>query len=267
MYGVVYKITNNISGKSYVGQTKRDVKVRFREHSRCKTTILGKAIHSYGIENFSIEIIEKAETRQELDEKEIYYIKLLNTIKPNGYNQCKGGEGVSGMVWTQEMREHARETHVGKNCGKDNPMYGKCGELNPFYGKKHSEKTKRMLSEKAKENYSGANNPMYGRKHTEEALKKMSENRKGKHCGKEHSLYGKHLSDETKEKLSKAKKGKEFPGKWKPVICVETNTIYPSVKEAAKAMNIKPSSISTVLSGRRAKTAGYHWTFANDEGR
>lgn len=47
--------------------------------------------------------------------------------------------------------------------GNKNPMYGKCGELNPFYGRKHSDETRKILSQKAKERLS-KNNPLKGRK-------------------------------------------------------------------------------------------------------
>ena len=88
---IVYKITNKINGKSYIGQTKFSVEKRFKEHQHCKTSLIGKAIHKYGVENFSIEVLAKCKTQKELDEMEIFFIAYFDCITPNGYNLAKGG--------------------------------------------------------------------------------------------------------------------------------------------------------------------------------
>ena len=84
------------------------------------------------------------------------------------------------------------------------------GEKNPFYGKKHSEETKRKISEATK----CENNPMYGKHHSEESKKKISEAHKGKHPSEETrkklSEAKKNMSEETKKKLSEAAKGKHW---------------------------------------------------------
>lgn len=62
MYGVIYKVTNRLDGKIYIGQTRVSVKKRFKEHARADS-LLGKAIRKDGIENFIAEVLEECETR------------------------------------------------------------------------------------------------------------------------------------------------------------------------------------------------------------
>lgn len=69
---IIYKITNKINGKLYVGQTIRPLKRRIWNHL-CKTgTAISSALRKYGIENFVIEEIDRAETKEELNKKEQY---------------------------------------------------------------------------------------------------------------------------------------------------------------------------------------------------
>lgn len=88
--GVIYKITNKINGKSYIGQTV-DFNRRKRNHFNKKEGdkecyAIHQAFFKYGKENFSIEVIEKC-SKEELDEKEKYYIKYFHSHHTeNGYN-------------------------------------------------------------------------------------------------------------------------------------------------------------------------------------
>lgn len=87
----IYKITNKLNGKSYVGQS-IDIKRRWREHiNNSSNSLIHKAIIKYGEDNFIFEILEECK-RDYLNEKEIFYIKNLNTLYPNGYNLTPGGQ-------------------------------------------------------------------------------------------------------------------------------------------------------------------------------
>ncbi len=106
--GFIYKITNKINGKVYIGQTIKTVNKRFKEHinsSKCKSRNsynypLCKALRKYGINNFSVEKIEELQdfTQREIDERETYWIKYYNSINKNfGYNQLQGGKTTSHL--------------------------------------------------------------------------------------------------------------------------------------------------------------------------
>lgn len=89
----IYKITNNINGKSYIGQT-TDYKRRFQEHRQLgygseQNKLLYYAFKKYGIENFSFEVIE--DKTPNYNEREKYWIAYYDSFE-NGYNMTEGGE-------------------------------------------------------------------------------------------------------------------------------------------------------------------------------
>ena len=87
----VYKFTNKINNKSYIGQS-TNIERRYKEHKtkKCENSLFHNAINEYGFENFDFAIIETCDVN-ELNEKEVYYIKKYNTLFPNGYNISEGG--------------------------------------------------------------------------------------------------------------------------------------------------------------------------------
>ena len=133
---IIYLFTNKVNGKKYVGQTTRPFEHRFSEHRR-KDSLLSRAFKKYGIENFEHEILDTASDMDELNEKEIFWIKRLNTKRPNGYNLCDGGDNTKGYRHTEEAKQKMSATKKRLGSMK--------GEKNHFYGKKHSEETKAHL--------------------------------------------------------------------------------------------------------------------------
>ena len=98
--GYIYKITNKINGKIYIGQTKNSIKTRMGKHySRAKTgegkTGIDAAIRKYGKENFSVEQICEC-LNEDLDEQEKFYIAKYKSYE-NGYNLTTGGQ--LGTTW------------------------------------------------------------------------------------------------------------------------------------------------------------------------
>ncbi len=88
----IYKITNLINGKIYIGQTIKTLQRRFAVHKSCKrNSILTSAFKCYGKENFCIEPVISCLDVAALDDLEIKAIEQFNSLKPNGYNQLKGG--------------------------------------------------------------------------------------------------------------------------------------------------------------------------------
>lgn len=132
----VYKITNLINNKIYVGQTyskynpdMSQIYVRFERH--CKDAVkfgmkvpgaIDKAIYKYGRDNFKVELIEECNTLKEVNKKEIYWISKLNSTNRNiGYNLTKGGEG--GDTYRLKSKEEMDEIKLkisNSNKGKNN---------------------------------------------------------------------------------------------------------------------------------------------------
>lgn len=113
----IYKITNNINGKSYIGKAEGSVEARFERHCRKSSGCpkIKNAIQKYGKDNFSVSIVEKCSNKQELSEKEIYWIKKFNTLE-EGYNLAYGGEG--GKI-SKESIEKIRKSKIGTKASKE----------------------------------------------------------------------------------------------------------------------------------------------------
>lgn len=93
--GRIYKITNNINGKLYIGQTTYPLSYRYTNHlsdaRNGRGYAMASAIRKYGQNNFKIELIEECDEDQ-LNDLEVKYIKQYNSVAPNGYNLTHGGD-------------------------------------------------------------------------------------------------------------------------------------------------------------------------------
>ncbi len=85
----IYKITKKENGKSYIGQS-NNIERRIKEHQYKIDIPIELAIHKYGKDAFTYEVIEECDLEQ-LDEKERYWIAYYNTYKGFGYNCSEGG--------------------------------------------------------------------------------------------------------------------------------------------------------------------------------
>ena len=95
--GSIYKITNTVNGKAYIGQTIHDaVTGRIRKHlneSSRGNQLVKRAVKKYGKDVFIYEILHDGIIPELLDSYEIEAIEKHNTLAPNGYNLTHGGEG------------------------------------------------------------------------------------------------------------------------------------------------------------------------------
>lgn len=100
----IYKITNKINGKAYIGKS-TDIEYRWKQHllninKQNFQYALTCALRKYGKDNFEWEIVERC-SENELDDKEIFYIKKFDTFVGDGYgwgyNMTRGGDGQNGV--------------------------------------------------------------------------------------------------------------------------------------------------------------------------
>lgn len=111
---VIYKITNLVNNKIYVGKTKRRLEKRFAEHAK-RNYLIGYAIRKYGANNFKREILAKCETNDLANEMERYFIKLFDCKVPNGYNLTDGGDGARGCPCSEERRKKVSAALKGRH--------------------------------------------------------------------------------------------------------------------------------------------------------
>ena len=104
MKGFIYKITNKVNGKSYIGQTRYTIEFRWKQHQHKKdNTYFHNAIRKYGADNFIVEKLEECNI-EDLNEREIYYIAKYNTFK-DGYNLTIGGDGNRTLLLDNKYEE------------------------------------------------------------------------------------------------------------------------------------------------------------------
>jgi group I intron endonuclease len=190
----IYGIKNKTDNKIYIGQT-INLENRIKDHMKRLSNekhwnnYLQRAWDKHGEENFEFIVLEECEENKDiLNEKEIYWIKKLNsTNKEFGYNGEHGGSANKKV--SEETREKMSKARMGKL-------------LSDGTKRKIREKLRnRIVSEETKEKHrilsSGENNPMYGKHLSEETKKKLSEINKGR----ESPNKGNKFSDEVKGRL------------------------------------------------------------------
>lgn len=228
----IYKITNLLNNKIYVGQHKTN---KLDDKYFGGGLILNKSINKNGRENFKKEIIEFCETWDHLNEREIYWIEKLDARNPEvGYNLCKGGRG-------------------GCARGIMNPMFGK--SLPRETAEKISKKLKgHKRTEEAKEKQSQTIKANGGMHLSQEVRDKISKSHKGKKQSKEHlealskvrkgkqsPMKGRTQSEESKMKNRLAHLGKQPPNSKKVDIFTLNNefiTTYDSLNICCKQLNL-----------------------------
>ena len=139
---IVYKITNTINDKVYIGITD-NLERRWHDHKKDAKGKLNRplynAMNKYGIDQFTITPICSTLTREDLGTIEQDLIKEHNTMTPNGYNLTSGGE--RAWAFSEETKQKISDT---KKC-----MIG------TFTGQTHTEETRQKISEAKKGNTPG----------------------------------------------------------------------------------------------------------------
>jgi len=188
---IIYKITNIINNKKYIGKTKLTLKKRCQRHlslmRQNKNRYFYDSLRKYGPNNFIVEQIEECKTDLQTNIREKYWIKYFKSNnKKYGYNLTLGGDGGKtmssdwykkqgekrkGIKLSMETREKIRISNLGKHRG---PM---------------SEEQKQKISQTMLKRgvyptfipcLKGKAHPMYGKTHTKEARSRISKSRLGK---------------------------------------------------------------------------------------
>lgn len=164
---IIYKITNILNGKIYIGQTIQDLKERWYGHCRSisNCTAIARALKKYGKDNFTIEQIDQADSLEELNKKEVEWIsRFSSNTKGIGYNLTTGGMNAIPSEETKAKMRGPRPALSLKQMGK-----------------KVSEETKRKMSEAhigkvfSKETRERLSKAHTGKKFSLESVRKMSE--------------------------------------------------------------------------------------------
>ncbi len=180
MFYTVYKITNKINGKFYIGkhQTK-DLNDGYMGSGK----LLKKAIEKYGIENFKKEILHSFDNELEMNNKE----KELVVISENSYNLCDGGNGGFGYINKNRLWQTEKHSVAAiENAKKATNKIMKLAQSDLEWKRRHSYITSKNHASK-KENYVHS---WTNRKHKKETIELMKLSAKGKHEGSKNSQYG-----------------------------------------------------------------------------
>lgn len=221
----IYCIENLTTNKKYIGQSK-NIDDRWCKHKNelnngvHDNDYLQKAWNKYGENDFSFYILELC-AYEELDNKEIYYIDLYDTLNRNhGYNLKSGGQNGGSTLSDysrQKLKDAIKESYNDE-----------------LIEKRRNDALKQWSNLDVKAKIIGENNCMYGKHHTEEAKNKISEKAKGRISSQRNT---------------------------NKIICVELNKVFDCAADAAKEFLVQSGSILQVCYGKRKTCGGYHWNF------
>lgn len=221
----IYKVTNRINKKIYIGQTTKSINSDYIGSG----PIIIKAIKKYGKENFAKDILEECDSKDILNEREIYWINFYDsTNRKIGYNVSNGGNGGNlGVLVNQKISDALK----GRTAAKD--RYGN------FFNIKTDDE--RFI-----------NGELVG------IAKWTIPYNKGIPMSEEQKIKLRRPKNEAhKKKMSEVRIGKGT----KSIICTTNNIEYNSIREAAEELNLTSPNVIKVLKGRAEKTKGYSFKY------
>lgn len=270
---IIYRVINTKNGKIYIGQTIRDLKTRKSEHLRSAANLkwfkhpglFHVAISEDGSGAFEWEELEICTSLDHLNEREKFYIKLLNSLAPDGYNQTIGGAVDESM--SEEVRRKISDSMVAlhKDAAYKAKIYPKLkGLVPPNKGTQMTEAQKLKVGAARKAAYEtpGYINPNLGQKRTEEQVANIRAGQIGKMvCGdKWKAVHKDQYTPEVRAKMRAKKLGKK-PANTKKILCEETGQIFNGLTDASNALDINRQSIYLQIKGSIKSAGGKHFKY------
>ncbi len=272
---LIYKATNTISGKSYIGKTSMTIVKRRQGHhdyaSPAKLTkdscVFHKAIASYGRDKFIWEILAETDNHADLNLLEFKLIKEHNTRYPAGYNMTDGGDGMHGYTQSPETKAKIASSVSALHTNPEytSKLYPKLKGLTPpNKGVPMSEEQKIKVSISKKAVYANPHyiNPNIGQVRTEEQKANIKAGQTGNMATGDawHKAHDNQYTEEVRAKMRAAKIGKK-PANTMQVQCIETGQIFKGLTEASKALGINRQSIWLQIKGKLKAAGKLHFQY------
>lgn len=238
---IVYKYTNKVNGKIYIGITIRPLESRHSQHLNTINdgTYFHNALLKHGTDNFDLEIIDRAKTLKELKEKERQWIKKLNSFayqeNSKGYNCTLGGDGAFGL--TGELNSQYR---ISPQERMDDETF-KRWKLKLLKSAKRGEKHR---------DYGKHPEIIFGREGFKTACMKARERFVNNNPSEYRNYYGSN-NPNAKKVVQISKSGQYI-------------ATYSTVKEASETTGASIGHIGSCCTGKRKTTGGYKWMYYND---
>lgn len=260
----IYKATNLVTGKSYIGRTTSTLNKRITWHysnakkRKHKNNKFFDALLEFGIYDWKWDVLDTTEDKEESFDLEEFYIQKFDTVE-NGYNSKAGDRTpwLKGKKMPEEFCEKLR------------------GEKNGMYGKTHSEEYRKWRSEHMSEIQLGKNNHTARKVYCVELDKtwdtvkdaaaelgihkdSISHNCRGvnKSAGGYHFKY----VDDKEKHSNRMVSGSNNP-KARKVFCIELNKEWDTLKNCAEEIGVSPQMISKVCSGERKTAKQLHFKY------
>jgi len=229
--GVIYKTTNLINNKIYIGKRIFNKDKFFRNKYYGSGKLLKEAINKYGLDSFNREVLEEVDNYL-LEEREIYWIKFYNSNNLEiGYNLTIGGNSKYGRK-VGSMSDHTKKK-ISESVSKYLKENG-----HPFQNKNHSDESKEKIR-----------NKLIGRKLPEEHVKKVADSHRGMKYNK--PIKPDKIKIDQSIKIKQLSLNGDFIKEWS------------SMMEASKELNINRSGISRACRGIYKQCGGYKWCYIN----
>lgn len=274
--GYIYKISNTVNNRVYIGQTVFSIEERWKQHISASfdtgfrgDNLLYRAMRKHGRDKFHIETIEKVEDNK-LSERETYWIKYYDSYN-NGYNMTLGGEGVI----LYDIDTFLELWNKGYSTSEIADMVGCCQAT-------VSRRLQVIIPNFIELSHQrGHERPREDYKNRDEIIKKMWEEGKSgteikEFLGVDISTITRHLKrfENFSEEELKKRNGRVWGQRQKTQIPIKQLSLegkeiatFPSMSEAARSIGDASmvSNIRKCLIGKIKTAYGYKWQYADKE--